>query len=106
MVTKCSFQKKLFVVESSGGGKAQGVGIEGIEGCWWLGERVECTHGQGVYLFEYVDSWGVKDPLCMTRATRVGEVKESKKKEIEFHVLTYLKGDCMFAICLSHCLLL
>ena len=59
MVTKCSFQKKLFVVESSGGGhgggKAQGVGIEGIEGiegCWWLSDRVECTHGQGVYLFE------------------------------------------------------
>ena len=45
------------MVECSGGGmgrgdKAQGVGIEGIEGCWWLGDRVECTHGQGVYLFE------------------------------------------------------
>ena len=38
-----------------GGGKAQGV-----EGCWWLGDGVDCTYGQGVYLFEYVDSWGLK----------------------------------------------
>ena len=67
------------------------MGKEGREGCWWLGDRVECTHGQGVYLFEYVDSWGVKDPLCMTRATKVGEVKESKNKEIEFHVLNILE---------------
>ena len=52
------------------------MGIERvIEECCWLGDKVECTHGQWVYLFEYVDSWGVKDPLCMTRATRVGEVK-------------------------------
>ena len=57
-----------------------------------MGDGVECTHGQGVYLFEYVDSWGVKDPLCMTRATRMGEDKESKNKEIEFHVLN-IQGD-------------
>ena len=59
MVTKCSFQKKLFVVECSGGGKRGGK-AQGVEGCWWLGDGVECTHGQGVYLFEYIDSWGVK----------------------------------------------
>ena len=57
-----------------------------------------------MYLFEYVDSWGVKDPLCMTRATRVGEVKESKKKKIEFHVLTYLKGDYIFVCYYNDCI--
>ena len=46
MVTKCSFQKKLFVVECSGGGgggkgRQRGVGGSYLEA--WLGEG--CTEG-------------------------------------------------------------